>query len=127
MLGQRVTWWSFPGDEEIESSESSSFPLPYPWGIHTKDPAKPSPKEKSKSYPLIAKGVSLMKSQVLLWSASKCSRRRRQNMRHSRNQTFLILNVESFSLKKKEPLVTPMIGLTPLQRARFTGSDALDA
>ena len=40
-----------PGDEKIESSKSSSFPLPYPRGIPVKDPTKPSPKEKRRAYP----------------------------------------------------------------------------
>jgi len=40
-----------PWDEKIESSEFSSFPLPYPRGIRMKDPTKPLPKGKRRVYP----------------------------------------------------------------------------
>jgi len=39
------------GGKKVESSKSSSFLLPYPWGIPNKDPDKLLPKEKRKAYP----------------------------------------------------------------------------
>jgi len=104
------------GDEEIESSESSSFPLPYPRAIHARDLAKPPPKEKTRGYPTDCQGCVV-----------KYFRRRKRKMQHLRYQTLFVLGVEDFFLKKMEPLVTLMTGPVPLPRVGFSGSVALKA
>ena len=38
------------GDERVESSKSSLFPLPYPRGNPTRDPERPFPREKRGAY-----------------------------------------------------------------------------
>ena len=103
-------------DEKIESSKSSSFPLPYPRGIPVKDPTKPSPKEKRRAYPINYQGHFPYEEPSIAIECKNILQKKKAEEMHPRNRTPLVLSAEDFFQEKKKLLVTPTTSPTPLPR-----------
>jgi len=114
------------GDEETESSESSSFPIPYPRGIQVKDPAKSPPKEKRRAYPTDYQGyVPFEESSVAAGHKQVCRKGEEKEGDVPPNEAHPYHSCHRRLLPKKgEPLATPTMDLTPLSRILFSRCNA---
>ena len=115
------------GGDEMESSESSSFPLPYPQNVQAMGASTPPPKERRRAYPPIVKVMTLTRSRLLRLDINRHAERRRQKIPYPMKFPLTIPNIGGFFPKKEEPLGTSTIDLMPLLRVLLSGCNAFVA